>query len=443
MMSSQLFKSSSRCRLIKRPLLRGLFLVISLSVVLAGHAQKEIEQDFTAFVQSVNVEAWQGGEFRLTASVRVDHGTKYSHARLWARVDTQKSIGYFDNMADRPVISPEWKSYTIQGPLDDQAVKLVTGGICFGVDRYYFDDFRLEVRKKDGDWENLSLKNSGFEEADWTAGWKPTQQVKGFIFRGTTEDKVEGGKALVIDATSRPTDSRFIEANGISIHYKEFGRGDTVLFLHGNNESIQSFDKQIPEFSKKYHVIAIDSRGQGYSSEDGKPLTYELMAEDVKVFLERGGVRRVHVVGWSDGGNIGLILVMKYPDKVHSLSIMGANLFNDDSSVDPAINSQVRKQRERLVALNKPTTRFQIELCDLLLHQPNIRPEELKAIQCPALVMAGSRDIIRESHTRLIASSIPGARLTIFPRGTHDEPRKNPKRFNETVLAFLEGLPKR
>jgi pimeloyl-ACP methyl ester carboxylesterase len=54
--------------------------------------------------------------------------------------------------------------------------------------------------------------------------------------------------------------------------------------------------------------------------------------------------------------------------------------------------------------------------------------------------MAGARDIIKEEHTRLIASRIQGARLVIFPKGTHDEPRENPKRFNETVLSFLGSL---
>jgi pimeloyl-ACP methyl ester carboxylesterase len=403
-------------------------------------AQQEVEQDYTAFVQSVNIESWRGGEFRLSAKVRVDRGTKFSHVRLWARIDTKKSMGFFDNMADRPILAATWKTYTIEGPVDAHATRLVAGGICFGADRYYFDDFQVEVRHQGGSWEKLPLINAGFEEKQWTSGWKATQQVKGFVFGLSEDDKQEGSRSLVIDARSRPTDSRFIDANGISIHYKESGAGDTVIFLHGNNESLRSFDEQLPEFSRTFHVIALDSRGQGYTTEDGTPLTYELMAEDVKAFMDAKGIGRAHLVGWSDGGNIGLIVAMKYPGRVASLSTMGANLYNNETSVDPAINRQVRNIRDRLVAMNRPSNRFQIELCDLLLTQPNLRPEDLRAIRCPVLVMAGSKDVIKEPHTRLIASSIPGSKLIIFPKGTHDEPRENPKRFNATIISFLDSL---
>lgn len=416
-------------------------IVLILLMVHAGDScAQEVEQDYTAFIQSIDVTPWRGGEFRLSARVRVPHGTKFSHARLWARIDTERSMSFFDNMADRPIVSSEWKTYVIEGLISDKATRLVTGGICFGVDQYYYDDFQVDARRKDGDWEKLTIKNSGFEEEDWRSGWRATQQVKGFSFRVVPADHPDGGRCLLVDASSRQTDSRFVDANGISIHYKVFGAGDTLLLLHGNNESMQSFDKQVPEFSKAYHVVALDSRGQGYSSEDGKPLTYELMAEDVRAFMDRLNIRRAHLLGWSDGGNTGLILAMKYPERVRSLSVMGANLYNDDTSVEPTINKQLKKQRERLVASGRPSNRFMIELCDLLIHQPNIQPEALKAIRCPVLVMAGSRDIIKEQHTRLIASSIPDATLTIFPKGTHDEPRDNPERFNRTVLSFLKRL---
>ena len=76
------------------------------------------------------------------------------------------------------------------------------------------------------------------------------------------------------------------------------------------------------------------------------------------------------------------------------------------------------------------------ELLGLMVNDPNIPEEALSGISVPALVIAGTKDMIRESHTRRIAQCIPGAELAIIP-GDHFVAAKNPDAFNEAVLAFL------
>jgi len=71
-----------------------------------------------------------------------------------------------------------------------------------------------------------------------------------------------------------------------------------------------------------------------------------------------------------------------------------------------------------------------------MVNDPNVKPEELAQIQCPTLVIAGSKDMIKEDHTRLIARSIPGAQMVIIP-GNHFVANKNSDAFNEAVLRFL------
>ena len=181
----------------------------------------------------------------------------------------------------------------------------------------------------------------------------------------------------------------------------------------------------------------MDSRGQGNSSKDDKKMSYELMAQDVNSFLEKLNIKRVNVLGWSDGGNIGLILAMEHPDKVKRLATMGANLFNDKTSVDEKINKEIRTQRLKLVKQETERNTFEIEMIDLLLNEPKIKPDELKKIQCPTLIMAGSKDVIKEGHTKLIASKIEKSKLIIFDKGTHYEPTENPDRFNKTVIEFF------
>lgn len=210
-----------------------------------------------------------------------------------------------------------------------------------------------------------------------------------------------------------------------------------MLLLHGNSESIASFYKQIPQFSKYYKVIALDSRGQGKSTEDGKKFTYELFAEDTKALLDHLQLDSVNILGWSDGGNIGLIMAMKYPVKVKQLAVMGANLYNNSSSVKGAVNRYLRKELSQIKdTLNKSI--FRKRMIELLLHEPNIKAEDLEKIACPVLVMAGSNDVIKQSHTELIAGKIKRSKLVIFEKGSHYEPWEHPERFNKTVLDFLK-----
>jgi len=400
-------------------------------------AQKQIEQDWNAFYQSVDVTSYQGGTFRFTGFIRAESTILSSNARIWARVDKKKGMGFFDNMQDRPVTKDTWQEYAIEGPLDDRAVKLLVGGLYLGSGKYYFDNFALQLKKKDGTWEDVALKDPGFESDSVETRWKSFYSVIGYKSFQSAGNGVDGSTCLAIDGSGRKGGGKEVAANGINIYYEEYGQGDTLLLLHGNSESIRSFSRQIPELSKYFHVIAMDSRGQGNTSRDDKKITYELMAQDVNAFLDALHIRQVKLLGWSDGGIIGLILAMEHPDKVKRLATMGANLFNNETSVDPKINKILRTERARLVKEDSEKHKFRLEMIDLLLNEPQINPESLKKVACPTLVMAGSKDVIKEEHTRLIAGKIPTSELLIFDKGTHYEPSENPDRFNKAVIAFF------
>jgi pimeloyl-ACP methyl ester carboxylesterase len=417
--------------------MRYIFLLnIFLSTNLFG--QTEVVQDWNAFVQNFDMTDYQGGQFRLKGFVKVENGNKLTNARLWARVDLEKKkVGFFDNMQNRPIVENVWKEYSIEGTIDKKAVKLAIGGLYFGAGKYYFDNLSLEVKAVGKDWINLNVVNGDFEQANFTDSWKTIFKVKGFESSIVTENINNGKKCLLVDGSRREEKGKFIDANGINIYYETAGIGDTVLLLHGNSMSVSSFSKQIPELSKHFHVISMDSRGQGNSSNNGSKITYEIMAEDVNAFMNKLELKKVNILGWSDGGNIGLILSMKHPDKVKKLATMGANLFNDNTSVQEKINNDLRKQRKVYVDKDAEANKFQIEMIDLLLNEPKINPEELSAIKCKSLIMAGSKDVIKEGHTRLIASKIENSELVIFDKGTHYEPWKNSERFNTTVINFF------
>lgn len=413
-------------------------IIFLLFLIIYSIGQQSVDQDWNGFSQTIDISAYQGGQFRFKGFVKVENASRLSNARLWARVDKKNGMTFNENMYQRPILSNIWSEYLIEGSIDKSAISLRVGGLIFGNSKYQYDKLTLEVRKKNGSWENLKLANGDFESEIIPTEWKPIYNIRGYDLRLTSEDVFEGQKSLLIDASERTGKGKIINANGINIYYEESGKGDTILLLHGNSQSVKAFKKQIPELSKSFYVIAMDSRGQGNSSEDGNILTYELMAEDVNSLLEKLNFEKVNILGWSDGGNTGLILAMKHPEKVKRLATMGANLYNDQTSIGDKFNKMIKNDRAELVVQNNPYAKFQIRLIDLMLKELNIKPDDLKNIKCPTLIMAGSKDIIKDGHTRLIASKIEKSKLIIFDKGTHFIPDENPGLFNKMVIDFFK-----
>ncbi len=240
-----------------------------------------------------------------------------------------------------------------------------------------------------------------------------------------------------------PAAGKTASINGIDLYYEIYGEGEPLLLLHPNSGSIAAMAPQIEEFSKKYRVIAPDNRGHGRSGTGGGQLTYPLMADDFDKLLDQLGVKSAHVVGWSDGGILGLLLAIHHPDKVGKLAIMGANL-NPQGAHDWALEWVAREVEEANKHLangdEDPGLKIHLQRMELLGKQPQIPVSELKKIDAPALVMAADRDVIRNEHTLLIFDNIPRSQLDIFPGATHMIPAEQPVRFNQSVLRFL-GSP--
>jgi pimeloyl-ACP methyl ester carboxylesterase len=133
-----------------------------------------------------------------------------------------------------------------------------------------------------------------------------------------------------VDYGSNSKIGKYVDVNDIRIYYEIYGEGDPLLLLHGNSGSIESFIYQIPELSKHFKVIAVDSRAQGRTSDSDQEITYALMASDMSELIDKLNLGKVDVVGWSDGGNIGLELAYAHPEKVLKVVTFGANYTNEN-----------------------------------------------------------------------------------------------------------------
>ena len=222
----------------------------------------------------------------------------------------------------------------------------------------------------------------------------------------------------------------------IQLHFIEQGQGQPLILLHGNGESCDYFEHQIPYFSKHYRVIALDTRGHGQSPRGEKPFTIKQFAEDLHDFMDEKNIEKAVLLGFSDGGNIALEFALKYPVRVDRMILNGANLF--PRGVKPLYQwpIEIGYRIAKLFSKNSEKAKENAEMLGLMVNEPHIEPSELARLTMPVLVVIGTKDMIKESHTKLIYKSLPNAQLNII-EGNHFVANKNAEAFNKVVDVFL------
>ncbi len=240
---------------------------------------------------------------------------------------------------------------------------------------------------------------------------------------------------------------KYAEVNGIKVYYEIYGKGEPLLLLHGNGGSIAGFSSQIPELATHFEVIAVDSRAQGKSSDANVEITYALMASDMSALIDALHLGSVYVVGWSDGGNIGLELALAHPEQVKKLVTFGANYTHVDYGApadkvkmapdDPRVARTKATVTEAKKSTPTLTPEVRKKLDDLMEKYPNLTTANLAKIECPVLVVAGDHDAIRMEQTISLYRSLPHAQLWIVPGATHFVAMEQPQWVNREVEEFL------
>lgn len=222
----------------------------------------------------------------------------------------------------------------------------------------------------------------------------------------------------------------------IKLSFTEAGSGAPLILLHGNGEDGTYFAPHIAALARHFRVIALDTRGHGKSPRGSAPFTIGQFARDLRDFMDAQGIDKASLLGFSDGGNIALTFALEHPKRVDRLILNGANL--DPSGVKRSVQIPIvlGYGLTAVLARFSPEAARRAELLRLMVREPHIRPSELGRITAPTLVIAGTHDMIREKHTRLIARSLPNALLEIIP-GDHFVARTHPEDFRRAVEAFL------
>jgi pimeloyl-ACP methyl ester carboxylesterase len=245
----------------------------------------------------------------------------------------------------------------------------------------------------------------------------------------------------------QPLKSGLAPVNGISMYYAIYGHGPPILLIHGGLSNADVWSAEIPGLAAHHEVIVADSRGHGRSTMTDAPITYDLMASDYLALLDYLAVSKVAVVGWSDGGVIGLDLAIHHPDRLTALYAQAANASPDGLTWTPtaadALRSPGGRDLEEYKRLSPTPDRFialRKAIFEMWATEPHFTREQLASIEVRTAIVIGDHDqMVRGDHTRYMANTIPGAQLIILPDVSHFALLQDPVTYVRTVLDFIDN----
>lgn len=237
------------------------------------------------------------------------------------------------------------------------------------------------------------------------------------------------------------------DINGHSTWVETRGDGKTtVLLLHGGlSNSDLLLDSLSAPLETQHRVVAFDRRGHGYTADSAEPFHYDEMATETIGVLEQVVGGRAHLVGWSDGGIVGLLVALRRPDLVDRLVVIGTNFHFDGAlPIDFDPNSSFAAMIMQAYAKRSPDGAEHFEeiagkFMTLVTTEPTITVDDLKKIVAPTLVMAGDDDMIKLSHTAALYESLPNGQLAIVPGTSHALPVERPAETAQIILGFLQA----
>ena len=242
-----------------------------------------------------------------------------------------------------------------------------------------------------------------------------------------------------------PASSGMAEVNGISMYYATFGQGDPVLLIHGSMANSNTWSAQVADLMKDHLVIVADSRGQGRSTHDDRPYSYDLMADDYVALLDFLEIPKVDIVGASAGGIIGLDIAMRHPERLDDLFAQGVNVTPEGLSFDAppsdAVLAALGWITDDYKALSPTPDEFDATFAQMSAldeREPNWPDEELAKITAPVTLALGDHDeIISRAQNEHVAEVIPNAKLVILPDVSHFANLQAPE---EYVAAVREAI---
>jgi pimeloyl-ACP methyl ester carboxylesterase len=252
-----------------------------------------------------------------------------------------------------------------------------------------------------------------------------------------------------VPAMPKADESGLAPVNDIKMYYAIFNKagGNPVILLHGGFANSDFWGFEVPMLLKTHEVIVVDNRGHGRSTMSDQPFSYNLMTSDVLKLMDDLKVKKASIVGWSDGGIIGLLMAIHYPDRIDKLFTYGANFDHSGDSkepMDPVMSSKfmakAKADYQRLSPTPDDFTNFRSAIGKMYGLEPNLKPADISTIKAPTIIARGQYEqFIKPEHFEALTNLIPGAKLVVIPNVSHGGPLQDPYSFHQAVINLLDS----
>lgn len=254
-----------------------------------------------------------------------------------------------------------------------------------------------------------------------------------------------------------------LEVNGVSYHYRIYGKGEPLLLLHGGLGQIEMFGPALAALAEHRQVIGVDLHGHGRTALGNRPIRYVDMGDDMAAVLQRLGYPQVDVMGYSMGGAVALRMAVQHPERVRRLVVASAPFARDgwypeilpqQAAVGSAMAEQMKgTPMYKSYAAVAPRPQDFPRLLDglgELMREPYDWAADIRKLAMPVMLIYGDSDMVRPEHIvrfyQLLGGGLKDAgwgrqdmaknRLAIIPNFTHYDLFLSPQ-LASTALTFL------
>ena len=249
------------------------------------------------------------------------------------------------------------------------------------------------------------------------------------------------------------SDGEYVTIQGRRVWHEVHGTdGEPVVLLHGGFGGASSWAAQTPALlGAGFRLYLPERRGHGHTPDVEGPFTYEVMADDTIGYLDEVVAGPAHLVGWSDGAVVAMLIAKKRPELVRRMVLIGQYYNSDGRLPDSALERLMQRPEgmELLRGAYDPVSpdgpeHFSVvyaKMLEMVASEPEIDLRQLSGVTAPTLLVQGDRDEVTLEHSAAVARALVDARLAVLP-GSHALPLELPDVVNALLARFLrEGAP--
>lgn len=233
----------------------------------------------------------------------------------------------------------------------------------------------------------------------------------------------------------------YAQVNGLTMYYEIRGSGEPLVLLPGGFMTIEAMGEIVPQLAETRRVIGVELQGHGHTADIDRPLSYELMADDIAALIRHLGLERADILGYSLGGGVGLQTAIRHPEVVRKLAL-ASTAFKGDGwypegratmrtmSVEAFAGTPIHE--DYLKTSPKPEAwPAVVAKMRQLVPSDYDWSEGVAALKTPVLILVGDADGLRLAHTveffGLLGGGkedgdmhgLPPVRLAVLPATTH------------------------